>query len=92
MISGELVSKKPSEPVDGAPFVAGIVTLLKQFHSENTDQFLALLGQYVRSLIDGATRWVLRNSCLGVIYWCLHALVRQTEYAILKSLTYLNLY
>jgi WASH complex subunit strumpellin len=51
---GELVCKKPAEPLDGAPFVAGAVTLLKQFHSENTDQFFALLGQYVRSMIASA--------------------------------------
>jgi len=48
---GELVCKKPADPLDGAPFIAGTVTLLKQFHSENTEQFFALLGQYVRSAI-----------------------------------------
>lgn len=48
---GELVSKRPSDSLDGAPFVVGIVTLLKQFHSDNTDQFFALLSQYIRSLI-----------------------------------------
>ena len=51
-IPGGMVCKKPAEPLDGAPFVVGIITLLKQFHSENTDQFLALLGQYVRSLVE----------------------------------------
>ena len=49
-----MVSKKPAEPIDGAPFVTGTITLLKQFHSENTDLFLAYLGQYVRSLVEGA--------------------------------------
>jgi len=49
--TGELVCKRPAEPLDGAPFVAGTVTLLKQFHSENTEQFFALLSQYVRSMI-----------------------------------------
>lgn len=57
-IAGEMVCKKPTEPVDGAPFVAGVVTLLKQFHSENTDQFLAYLGQYVRSLLEAAPGYV----------------------------------
>ena len=43
--------KKLTDPLDGAPFIAGTVTLLKQSHSENTEQFFALLGQYVRSMI-----------------------------------------
>ena len=51
LYAGELVCKKPTEPLDGAPFIAGTVTLLKQFHSENTEHFFALLGQYVRSAI-----------------------------------------
>ncbi|CAH1773129.1 unnamed protein product [Owenia fusiformis] len=52
---GGMVCKRPQEPIDGAPFVVGTITFLKQFHSENTDQFLALLGQYVRSHMDVAT-------------------------------------
>lgn len=48
---GELIARKPGDPVDGAPFVVGTVTLLKQFHAECTVEFFALLGQYVRSLI-----------------------------------------
>ncbi|XP_070556885.1 WASH complex subunit 5-like [Ptychodera flava] len=47
-----MVCKNPRDPLDGPPLVAGIVTLLKQFHSENSDQFLALLGQYVRSMVE----------------------------------------
>jgi hypothetical protein len=34
-----------SEPIDGAPFVVGVLTLLKQFHASYTDQFLSFLGQ-----------------------------------------------
>lgn len=50
-ISG-LVSKKPTDPLDAPPFVTGCLTLLKQYHAENTDIFLAFIGQYVRSLVD----------------------------------------
>ncbi|XP_076082010.1 WASH complex subunit 5-like isoform X2 [Mytilus galloprovincialis] len=50
-ISG-LTCKKLTDPLDGPPFVTGCITLLKQFHSENTDSFLALLGQYVRSTVN----------------------------------------
>ena len=54
---GEMIAKKPgTDLIDGAPFVTGIFTLLKQFHSENTDQFLAVMGQYVRSLVEGTQR------------------------------------
>ncbi|XP_078609635.1 WASH complex subunit 5-like [Branchiostoma floridae x Branchiostoma japonicum] len=49
---GDLVCKKPTDGLDGVPFVVGTITLLKQFHKENTDHFLALLGQYVRSMVD----------------------------------------
>lgn len=52
--TGELVSKRANDSLDGAPFVVGMVTLLKQFHSDNTDQFFALLSQYVRSFITSA--------------------------------------
>ena len=53
---GEMIAKKPGADLDGAPFVTGIFTLLKQFHSEITDQFLAVMGQYVRSLVEGSQR------------------------------------
>ncbi|PIK50593.1 putative WASH complex subunit strumpellin-like [Apostichopus japonicus] len=51
---GSIVGKMPKDPLDGPPFVCGTLTLLKQFHSENTDQFLALLGQYVKSTVEAA--------------------------------------
>ena len=40
--------------LDGVPFVVGIVTLLKQFHSSTTHKFLAYLGQFVRSHINSS--------------------------------------
>ncbi|CAN8006003.1 unnamed protein product, partial [Ixodes pacificus] len=52
---GGLVSKKGVESIDGLPFVLGSFTFLKQFHQDNTEQFLAYLGQYVRSLLDQGT-------------------------------------
>ena len=36
-------------PLDGAPFVVGIVTLLKQYHSSHTTVFLQFMGQFVRA-------------------------------------------
>ena len=75
---GELVCKKLAEPLDGAPFIAGTVTLLKQFHSENTERFFALLGQYVRSLIastHGFVRTLSKMLCaslhvIDIMYVC----------------------
>lgn len=52
---GSMLSRKLSEPLDGPPFIAGCITLLRQFHSDNTDQCLAYMGQYVRSLLDTQT-------------------------------------
>eukprot|EP00111_Clytia_hemisphaerica_P004569 TCONS_00013127-protein len=46
---GGMIPKKSNDPLDNTPFVLGLVTLLKQYHSDATDQFFALLGQYVRS-------------------------------------------
>lgn len=47
-----MLAKKMPDPLDGAPFIAGCVTLLRQFHSDNTEHCLTLLGQYVRSMVD----------------------------------------
>ena len=44
--------RRKKYPLDGAPFVAGLVSILKQFHHSYTRQFLAFLGQYVRSMVD----------------------------------------
>lgn len=38
--------------VDGIPFVVGLITLLKQFHSIHTQKFLAYVGQYIRSYVN----------------------------------------
>lgn len=57
-----MLSRKSLDPLDGAPFVAGCVTLLRQFHSDNTEQCLQLLGQYVRSMIEShVTRYAHRT-------------------------------
>eukprot|EP00013_Stygamoeba_regulata_P029964 CAMPEP_0177666190 /NCGR_PEP_ID=MMETSP0447-20121125/21451_1 /TAXON_ID=0 /ORGANISM="Stygamoeba regulata, Strain BSH-02190019" /LENGTH=1237 /DNA_ID=CAMNT_0019172325 /DNA_START=97 /DNA_END=3811 /DNA_ORIENTATION=- len=49
-----MVTRGDSSPLDWAAFVVGVITLLKQFHSMHTLQFLAQLCQYVRALINGA--------------------------------------
>jgi hypothetical protein len=53
-IAETIMAQKPKDKssVDAIPFVVGVITLLKQFHSVYTQQFLAYLGQYVRSLIN----------------------------------------
>ena len=54
VISGSLQLRKMSEkdPLDGPPFIAGCITLLRQFHSDHTESFLAYMGQYIRSIMD----------------------------------------
>nr|XP_039258715.1 WASH complex subunit 5-like [Styela clava] len=47
-----LTCKKITDPIDAPPFVIGMHTLLKQFHPEETERFLALLGQYIRSHVN----------------------------------------
>lgn len=51
LCTGELVCRKPSDPIDGAPFIAGVITLLKQFHSDNVDKYLALCCQFIKSSV-----------------------------------------
>ena len=47
-----MLAKRLPDPIDGAPFIAGCVTLLRQFHSDNTHHCLLLVGQYIRSIVD----------------------------------------
>lgn len=41
--------------MDWAPLVLGLLTLLKQFHSRYTEHFLALIGQFIRSIMEQCT-------------------------------------
>ncbi|KAJ1194016.1 hypothetical protein NDU88_003311 [Pleurodeles waltl] len=50
-----MTCKKPADQVDWPPLVLGILTLLKQFHSRYTEQFLALIGQFIRSTMEQCT-------------------------------------
>jgi len=47
-----LCQRKEKNSADSTPFVMGVITLLKQFHSIYTQKFLAYLGQYVRGIIN----------------------------------------
>ncbi|KAF0972785.1 hypothetical protein FDP41_009034 [Naegleria fowleri] len=47
-----LVSKKKGDILDGTPFIIGIYTILRQFHSSETHLFLAYIGQYIRANTD----------------------------------------
>jgi len=47
-----LVAVQKGAQLDGAPFVVGVITIMKQFHSSHTHTFLGYLGQYVRSSIS----------------------------------------
>jgi len=37
---------------DSTPFVVGLITLLRQFHSSYIQQFVALCGQYIRAQLN----------------------------------------
>ena len=49
---GSMLCRRFSDPLDGPPFVAGCITLLRQFHTDKTEYFLEQMGQYVRSFVD----------------------------------------
>jgi WASH complex subunit strumpellin len=50
---GGLTRKKADGP-DGAPLAAGVLTILKQFHSDNLENFFGYLGQYVSTSLASA--------------------------------------
>ncbi|KAG8010235.1 WASH complex subunit 5 [Nibea albiflora] len=50
-----MTCRKATDPVDWPPLVLGLLTLLKQFHSRYTHQFMALIGQFIRSIMEQCT-------------------------------------
>ncbi|XP_072269332.1 WASH complex subunit 5 [Pyxicephalus adspersus] len=50
-----MTCRKPADAIDWPPLVLGLLTLLKQFHSRYTEQFLALIGQFIRSSMEQST-------------------------------------
>ncbi|XP_059692045.1 WASH complex subunit 5 isoform X2 [Gavia stellata] len=50
-----VVCKRPADQIDWLPLVLGLLTLMKQFHSRYTEQFLALIGQFIRSTMEQCT-------------------------------------
>uniref|UniRef100_A0A4W4E8D1 WASH complex subunit 5 n=1 Tax=Electrophorus electricus TaxID=8005 RepID=A0A4W4E8D1_ELEEL len=50
-----MTCRRATDPVDWVPLVLGLLTLLKQFHSRYAEQFLALIGQFIRSVMEQCT-------------------------------------
>ena len=46
--------RKINDPLDSTPFTIGLITILKQYHSEYTEDFIALIGQYARSTTESS--------------------------------------
>jgi len=44
-----LVNTNKKEIVDGVPFVLGVITILRQMHSSEQQEFFQLMAQYIRS-------------------------------------------
>jgi len=57
--------KPKKDNLDDVPFVVGICTLLRQFHSTSTTKFLSLLGQYVRVMLNVHVE---KNATKSVVY------------------------
>uniref|UniRef100_A0A1B0GJP1 WASH complex subunit 5 n=2 Tax=Lutzomyia longipalpis TaxID=7200 RepID=A0A1B0GJP1_LUTLO len=51
-----LIAKKQSEQIDGAPFVTGLATILRQFHPKITDMFIQYVSQYIVSFIEAGIK------------------------------------
>ena len=80
---GSLSKVKEGYPIDGWPIIAGISTLLKQFHPSYAKSFLAYVGQFIRVSVqayaarrqgknEDATRLAadLKNSMVLVEQFC----------------------
>eukprot|EP01137_Pigoraptor_chileana_P023456 Opistho-2@89751 len=50
---GAMLSKNKSDLLDGAPFVVGMLTFVRQFHAAHQTEFLAYMGQYIRAHVVG---------------------------------------
>ena len=50
--AANLLPKRPADALDATPLVVGVLTLLRQFHCSMRDQFLQLMGLYVRLLVE----------------------------------------
>jgi WASH complex subunit strumpellin len=46
---------KGNKGLDGAPWVVGVITIMKQFHSSHTHTFLGYLGQYIRANVSASS-------------------------------------
>jgi WASH complex subunit strumpellin len=53
---GSLSKVKAGYPIDGWPIIAGISTLVKQFHPSYGKSFLAYLGQFIRVSVTEYTK------------------------------------
>ena len=49
---GGLIRVK-QEPIDGVPFIAGILTVFKQFHCEYLRNYFGYLGQFISTTVTG---------------------------------------
>lgn len=52
-----MVSRKPTDTIDGPPFLIGVLTILKQFNSQQTDVFIQFMAQYIKSIaLDSSSK------------------------------------
>lgn len=58
-VSGDLITRKAGENIDGYPLLVGIYTVLRQTKTENVDIFINFLCNYAR--IITLTKYVLNQ-------------------------------
>lgn len=47
-----LIGKKPVDHIDGTSFIVGVLTVLKQFHSDVTHSFIEHIARYTTAIAD----------------------------------------
>ena len=51
-VAGALLPRRSADALDGIPLVVGVVTLLRQFHTAEREQYLRFMGLYVRLQVE----------------------------------------
>ena len=77
-----LVRRKANDGIDGAPLVAGVATILKQFHPGLTLKFFGYLGQFARATLEYVLSDVkIQKSGAGMPYEVINALIFMDHFA-----------
>lgn len=72
MVSGDLITKKACENIDGYPLLVGVYTVLRQTKTEDIEMFVNFLVNYARtSTLSKLVKTVVLYATLKLLLYCL---------------------